>query len=254
MNDDDAAHLKIALITGCSGSIGIHIARALSAAEHSVAVGYRENQTAAMTVVQEIVDAGGAACAVKVDLSDPSTMRDALATISSELGGAVSVLVNNAVAWPESVEQALPFHTAENDDWAGNIRTNLEGTLHLTRLALGPMVDVQWGRVITISTDLVDGSLPADVSYLAAKGGMTAASHAIAWEVGQFGVTVNMVAPGLTVEKGRSVPSDVVAGILARTPRRQLTAASEIASVVAFLASDDASAITSQVIRVNGGH
>lgn len=243
---------RSALITGGAGTIGRHICTALAHSGYAIGVGYRNDSTQAQRVVNEINAADGSAVAVPVLLDDPDSVVPALATMHAKLGP-LGVLVNNAVAWPDDVEQAEPFHRT-TADWASLIRTNLEGTLAITRHCTQAMVDHSWGRVVTVSTDLVDGSMQSDVSYIASKGGMTAASRALSWELGPSGVTVNLVAPGLTAEKGATISPHVVDELIERTPLRRLVTAAEVAAAVAFLASEHAGGITGHVLTVSGGH
>ncbi|TGD87875.1 SDR family oxidoreductase [Mycolicibacterium sp. CH28] len=241
-----------ALVTGGAGTIGSRISQALSAAGFAVGVGYRDNLSRASRVAENIVNAGGEAIAVPVSLEQPESAIAAVETMAAELAP-LGVLVNNAVAWPATVEAAEPFHMDESD-WAATVRLNLEGTLHITRHCLRPMTQQGWGRIVTISTNLVDGVMPSDVSYVSGKGGLTAASRALAWEVGPAGVTVNLVAPGLTAEKGATLPEGIVSRIVDGTPIRRLVTSAEVAAAVAFLASPQAGAITGTVLTVSGGH
>lgn len=243
---------RSALVTGGSGVIGSRICSALAESGFAVGVGYRENDAQARRIVTELRDAGGEATAVPVRLDIPDSIIPAVGELEEKLGP-LGVLVNNAVVWPRNVEQGDPFHRTEAD-WQSLVRINLEGTLAITRHCVGAMVGHRWGRVITISTDLVEGSMQSDVSYIAAKGGMAAASRSLAWEVGPAGVTVNLVAPGLTAEKGATIGSNVVDELVARTPLGRLVTAAEVAGAVAFLASDIAGAITGHTLTVSGGH
>lgn len=243
---------RSALVTGGAGAIGRHICLALARSGFAVGVGYRGDSTRAQEVVDEINTEGGAARAVPAVLDDPDSVIPTIARMHAQLGP-LGVLVNNAVAWPDNVEQAEPFYQTTMD-WASLVRTNLEGTLAITRHCAQTMAHHHWGRIITVSTDLVDGSMQSDVSYIAAKGGMTAASRALAWELGPAGVTVNLVAPGLTAEKGATIAPHVVAELVEHTPLRRLVTAAEVAAAVAFLASENAGAITGHVLTVSGGH
>lgn len=240
------------LVTGGSGVIGAAICTALAKNGWSVAVGYRRDRPRAEEVAASLTAAGVKARAVVVDLSQPEEIPAVIDSIESELG-LLGVLVNNGVVWPTSVEEAAPFYKTD-DDWTQLLQTNLLGTLAITRLALQRMVAHGWGRIISMSTDLLETSMPMDASYLAAKGGMTAAARALAWEAGPRGVTVNVVAPGLTTEKGTTLPEEVTQPIIAQTPMQRLVHAKEVAAGVAFLASDDAAAITGHVLTISGGH
>lgn len=241
---DTAGH-RNALVTGASRGIGAAIARRLARDGFRVWLGYRSRHAAAEGVAKEIHDAGGAALLLPFDVGDPAAVRDVVEPAIAE-HGTLSVLVNNAGLARDGLVPTL-----SDDDWDAVIQTNLSGPFRLTRLALKGMMRQRWGRVVNLASVSAQMGNPGQASYAAAKAGLVAFTRSVALEFGRRNVLVNAVAPGLIeTEMIAEVPVDAMRE---RIALRRIGAPEEVAGVVSFLCSEDASYITGQLIAVNGG-
>jgi 3-oxoacyl-[acyl-carrier protein] reductase len=235
-----------ALVTGASRGIGAAIARALARAGHPVVLNYRTGEAAARAVAAEIVAAGGAAELCPFDVADAAAAAAALERLLADAERPIGVLVNNA-----GVIADAPFPALEPAAWERVTRTTLDGFYNVTRPLVMPMVRRRSGRIVNISS--ISGVMGnrGQVNYAAAKAGLIGATRALAQELASRNITVNAIAPGL-------IDTDMIAGapveeLLKRVPARRLGRPEEVASLVAFLASEEAGYITGQVIGINGG-
>ena len=235
-----------ALITGGSRGIGAAIAAALARAGHPIVLNYHSNETAALATKAAIEAAGGTAELARFDVADATQTAEAVGRLVADEERPIGILVNNA-----GIARDAAFPALEQDDWQRVTRTTLDGFFHVTRPLVMPMVRRRWGRIINISS--VSGVIGnrGQVNYSAAKAGLIGATRALAQEVAHRGVTVNAIAPGLIeTDMTASAPKDVILNLI---PMRRFGRVEEVASLAAYLASDDASYITGQVIGVNGG-
>lgn len=233
-----------ALVTGASRGIGAAIAEELAAAGHGLILNYRSNHSAAEAVRDRIVAAGGVAELAPFDVADAGLAAAALEHLLAS-GKAITVLVNNA-----GVSADAPFPALEREAWEAVLRPTLDGFYNVTRPLVMPMVRRRYGRIINISS--VSGLIGnrGQVNYSAAKAGLIGATRALARELAKRKITVNAVAPGLIdTEMTSAAPEHMVE----RIPMRRMGTASEVAKLVGFLASADASYITGQVITIDGG-
>ena len=237
-----------ALVTGGSRGIGAAVAEALAAAGHPVVINYRSNDAAAQEVVARIESAGGEASLCKFDVADPDASGTAIAQLLDRGVDPrpVGIVVNNA-----GIARDAPFPALEREDWSAVLRTTLDGFFNVTKPFVMPMVRRRWGRVINMSSVSAVIGNRGQVAYAAAKAGIIGATRSLARELAKRKVTVNAVAPGL-------IETDMIEGIvlehaLPMIPARRLGTAAEVASLVRFIASPDASYITGQVFGINGG-
>lgn len=237
--------VKRALVTGGSGGIGATICRRLAADGHYVYVHARKGVDTAEKVVEEITAAGGSAAALHFDVTDADATRK---TLESALdSGPIQILVNNAGVHDDAV---LPGMRPEQ--WHRVIDVALSGFFNVTQAILMPMIRTRWGRIINISSVSALIGNKGQVNYAAAKGALNSATKALALEVATRGITVNSVAPGIirTPMSEGLFDADAISRLV---PMNRAGLPEEVASVVAFLASDEASYLTSQIISVSGG-
>jgi 3-oxoacyl-[acyl-carrier protein] reductase len=236
--------MKRALVTGGSGGIGAAICKRLAADGHHVVVHANRSREKAAAVVAEILAAGGSAEAVAFDVTDRAATAAAL---ESHLeAGAIQILVNNAGIHADAV-----FPGMSGEQWDSVVDVSLNGFFNVTRPLTLPMIRTRWGRIISISSVAGITGNRGQVNYSAAKGALHAASKALALELASRGVTVNAVAPGI-------IATDMIEGafnaeaIKALVPMQRAGQPGEVADLVAFLASGQASYISGQVISING--
>ncbi len=234
------------LVTGASRGIGKHIALALARAGFDIVVHYRSQETAAKSVLKAVSDIGVEASLMCFDVAD----RDAVATAlvrDIEAKGAYYGVVCNA-----GIRRDNAFPALTDSDWDDVLRTNLDGFYNVLHPIVMPMVRAkQGGRIVVLSS--VSGLIGnrGQVNYSASKGGLIAASKALAVELAKRRITVNCVAPGLIeTEMTEELDSSQIMNMI---PARRLGRPEEVAILVAYLFSADAAYITRQVVSVNGG-
>ncbi len=234
-----------ALVTGGSGGIGGAICRRLAREGHHVYVHARQGVDAAESLVKEITSGGGSAAALHFDVTDAEGTRQALEAALA--AGPIQILVNNAGIHDDAV---LPGMRPEQ--WHRVIDVSVNGFFNVTQPLLMPMIRTRWGRIVNISSVSALIGNKGQVNYAAAKGALNSATKALALEVATRGITVNAVAPGIISTPMSRDHFDEKA-IERLVPMNRAGLPEEVASVVAFLASDEASYLTSQVISVSGG-
>lgn len=239
--------MKYALVTGGSRGIGRAVSLRLAKAGYTVIINYQSNEQAAQETLQAIQSQGGQAELLRFDVSNPESVQSALESWqTAHPEDYIDVLVNNA-----GIRRDNLLVWMEPDEFETVLRTNLFSFYHVTRPLLTPMIRHKHGRIINIASLSGITGLPGQCNYAAAKGGLIAATKALAKEVAKKNVTVNAVAPGF-------IKTDMTDGLeeaeLKKTvPMNRFGSAEEVAALVAFLASDDASYITGECISINGG-
>lgn len=239
---------RVALVTGGSRGIGAAVAARLAAEGASVAIGFAGREDAAAAVVSAIEGAGGHACALQGDVSDPAACAALVERTVSEYGR-LDVLVNNAGITRDGLLVRM-----SDDDWRAVIETNLSGAFYTTRAAARPMMKQRSGSIVNIASVVGMMGNAGQVNYSAAKAGLIGMTKTVARELAGRGVRANAVAPGFIETDMTSTLSDAAReGALSMIAMGRMGSADDVAAVVAFLASDDAAYITGQVIAVDGG-
>ena len=241
--------MKTAIVTGGSRGIGKAIVEQLAEEGYKVASTYRTNKKSALELAQQLSKKG---CDVKYFYLEQSERRSVKELIESVMKyfGSIDILVNNA-----AISQEKPFDTISDKDWERMLKVNLQGPFMLIQEVLPFMIKQKWGRIINITS--IGGQWGGfnQVHYAASKAALINLTHSIAKIYSKDGITSNAVAPGLvetdmsafelSTEEGKKKVKSIPIGRIAKPE--------EVASVVAFLASDEASYITGQTINVNGG-
>ncbi len=237
---------RVALVTGASRGIGRGIARALASRGAKVVAAARgENANA---VVEEIQGTGGHAEAIALEVTEEAAADRALGGIH-ERHGRFEILVNTAGIARDQLVLRL-----KREDWDAVLATNLTAAFALTQAALKPMIRQRRGRIISISSVVGQAGNPGQANYAASKAGLIGFTKAVALEVASRGITANVVAPGLVeTDMTRDIADKAREQWESKIPLRRLGTPEDIAAAVCFLASDEASYITGQVLAVNGG-
>jgi 3-oxoacyl-[acyl-carrier protein] reductase len=237
---------RVAIVTGASRGIGRAIALALAGQGASVVAAARGDH--AGPVASEIAAAGGQAMAQAVDVTDPGSVADAVARTLDRFGR-VDILVNNA-----GIARDQLMLRMKAEDWNAVIATNLTAAFTCTQAVLRPMIRQRAGRIISISSVVGQAGNAGQANYAASKAGLIGFTKALALEIASRGITVNVVAPGvIDTDMTRAIPDEARTAWAARVPLGRVGTALDVAGAVCFLASDEASYITGQVVAVNGG-
>jgi acetoacetyl-CoA reductase len=233
---------RVALVTGGTRGIGAAISTGLKAAGFTVAANYAGNVEKA-----EAFKAETGISVFRFDVSDPEACAAGVQAIEAELG-AVDVLVNNA-----GITRDGTLHKMTYDQWSAVIRTNLDSMFCMTRPLIEGMRDRNYGRIINISSINGQKGQAGQTNYSAAKAGVIGFTKALAQENARKGITVNCICPGyIDTEMVQAVPPKVLESIISSIPVGRLGKAEEIASMVVYLASEQAAFVTGSVMTVNG--
>ena len=239
---------KNALITGASRGIGAEIARVLAKNGVKVWINYRNNAELADKLKEEIENEGGSAAVIGFDVSDEKAFVEAIKTIVDS-DGELSYLVNNAGITKDKLAMRMSV-----DDFKEVIEKNLVSTFIGCREALKVMSKKRFGSVVNIASVVAEAGNVGQANYVASKGGIISMTKTFALEGASRNIRFNAVTPGfIDTDMTRTLPEKIKEEILNKIPLRRLATPREVANAVAFLLSDEASYITGETLKVNGG-
>ena len=238
---------KVALVTGGSRGIGRAIALRLAAEGAYVVVNYAKNREAAEEVVSSIEKAGGRARVSGFDVSDFDTVQEEIENIVTELGG-IHILVNNA-----GITQDTLIVRMKKEDWDNVMTTNLNGVFNCTKAVARIMIKQRQGRIINLTSVVGEMGNSGQTNYAASKAGIIGFTKAAARELASRAITVNAVSPGfIETDITQNLTDEIRKQYIDKIPLQRFGSPEDVAGVVSFLASDEASYITGEVLRVNG--
>lgn len=239
---------RVALVTGGSRGIGRAICERLASAGAFVVVNYQGNEAAAGETLSRVEAAGGKGETLRFDVSDPAAADEAIAGVAKR-HGRIDVLVNNAgIARDQLLLRVSP------DDLAATWKTNLDGAILCSKAAVRLMMRKRFGRIVNLSSVVAEAGNPGQAVYAASKAGLIGFTKTLAREYATRGVTANVVAPGfIETDMTAGLPEDAKKSFLEQTPLGRAGTTADVAAAVHYLVSDEASFVTGQVLRVNGG-
>jgi 3-oxoacyl-[acyl-carrier protein] reductase len=240
---------KTALVTGASRGIGRAVAVTLARGGASVALNYAGNDAAAAEALKLVQEAGAPRAKLyKFDVADPAACAAAVDAVIEEWG-ALNILVNNAGI---SKDQTIALF--KDEDWNRHIGVNLTGTFNLVRAVARPMMKQKGGAIVNLTSVVGEMGNRGQAAYAASKAGIIGLTKSVARDLASRGIRVNAVAPGyVDTDMTGALPEAARAKLQEMIPLARIGSAQDVAEAVAFLASDQASYVTGEVLRVNGG-
>lgn len=239
---------QVAVVSGGSRGIGRAIVKAYANEGAHVAIIYKGSKESAESLAAEITSEGKKAKAYQVDVANLEEVKRCVEQIEKDFGS-INILVNNAGIIKDDLLVRM-----EPEAWNAVLQTNLGGTFHFCHTIAYSMMRQRKGRIINISSVAADHVNPGQTNYAASKGAINSFTRALAVELASRGVTVNAIAPGFIEtdmsEAVRNKAGDLIKKMI---PMRRLGQPEDIAHVAVFLASEDASYITGQILKVDGG-
>lgn len=238
---------KYALVTGGGRGIGAAVCRQLASQGYSVIINYKSSRESAEKLMLEIQESGGAAELLPFDVSSPESIDSAIESWEdAHPSDYIAVLVNNA-----GIREDTLMVFMNNEQWDKVLSTNLGSAFYTTRRVLKRMLTKRWGRIVNVSSLSGLKGLPGQVNYSSSKAALIGMTKALAQETAVRKVTVNAVAPGfIQTDMTQSFNEEEYTKLI---PAGRFGKPEEVASLVGYLASEQASYITGQVISVNGG-
>jgi len=239
---------KVALVTGASRGIGRAVALELGR-QGAIVAGTATTMDGAKNISEFLSQNGMQGLGFCLDVGSTDGVESVMTAISTELGAAPLILVNNAGITRDNLLMRM-----KDEEWDSVINTNLNSLFRVCRIAVKAMTKARWGRIINISSVVASSGNPGQSNYAASKAAAEGFSRSLAREIGSRGITVNAVAPGfIDTDMTRALNEKQIEALLTQIPLARFGKPEEIASVVAFLASDAGGYITGETIQVNGG-
>jgi 2-hydroxycyclohexanecarboxyl-CoA dehydrogenase len=241
-----------AIVTGGASGIGLAVTESLAQRGAKVAI-FDVQQDRIDTEVARLRSGGATIAGFNVDVSSREQIQTAVAAVREELGP-VLILVNSA-----GIEQFGVFSRITDDLWDRVMAINLRGPFICSQAVLPDMKAAKWGRIVHISSSSAQSGQPLMAAYVSSKAGLIGLTKSMALELGQFGITVNTIPPGMVVTPmtDRAVAegrfTDTIEHFASITPVRRAGEPEDIANAAMFLCMDESSYVTGQVIGVNGG-
>ncbi len=238
---------QVALVTGASRGIGKAILHAL-AADACIVVGTATTQNGANSIQEGLNSANYEGQALVLDVTQDDSIKSCLSAIKEKYG-APTILVNNAGITKDNLLMRM-----KDEEWNDVINTNLSSIYRLSKACMRDMMKAKTGRIVNISSVVGLSGNAGQANYAAAKAGMIGFSKSLAQEIASRGITVNAVAPGfIETDMTSELTAEQQEALLSNVPLGRMGSAQEVAAVVKFLVSEDASYITGETIHVNGG-
>lgn len=239
---------KVVVITGASRGIGLSIAECFAAEGASIALCSTNNEKAKATAEKLSNDYSTECFGIGIDIKDFNAVSDFIKQVNDKFGR-IDVLINNAGITRDNLLLRL-----NEDDWSDVIETNLNSIFNTTKSVIKFMLKKKYGRIINVSSVVGLMGNPGQSNYAASKAGMIAFTKSIAREYGKKNITINAVAPGfIQTDMIETLPKDYLDNIIENIPMVRLGTTNDVSRAIMFLASDDASYITGQVLSIDGG-
>ncbi|MCT4621409.1 MAG: 3-oxoacyl-[acyl-carrier-protein] reductase [Marinisporobacter sp.] len=239
---------KTAIVTGGSRGIGKAIALKLADLGANIVVNYTSNAAKAEEVVKQIKDMGKEAIALKADVSNSEEVQNFIKEVEEKFES-IDILVNNAGITKDTLLMKM-----KEEDWDRVMSINLKGTYNCTKAVTRKMMKQRSGKIVNVASVVGVTGNAGQANYAASKAGVIGFTKSIAKELGIRGINVNAVAPGFIETDMTDVLSDKVKEeIMKNIPMKKLGKAEDVANVVAFLCSNEASYVTGQVLNIDGG-
>ena len=239
---------KVALVTGASRGIGQAIAKELALDESLTVIGTATTEDGASSISHYFAKWGLDGDGIVMDVSDPESVAEGVKQVTQAYGAPL-ILVNNAGITRDGLLLRM-----KEEDWSEVVNTNMSSVYRVSKAVLRGMTKARWGRIINVSSVVAQMGNAGQANYCASKAGIEGFSRSLAKEISGRGITVNSVAPGfIETSMTEELSDSVKANMLSNIPMQRLGQPEEVASVVKFLASAQASYITGETIHVNGG-
>lgn len=241
---------KTVLVTGASSGIGRATALAFADEKAHIAVGYHTNRQAAEETAALAEKRGARAICWQLDLGQPDELEAAVAHARRELGP-ISVLANNAVRWPGWPDPGELFETAPPERFTSSVNANLIGPYLLARSVVADMREHHWGRIVNVSTGLVEDGFPNSAAYIAAKSGLHGLTRVMSRELAAHGILTNVVMPGFT-PADKQLPPELLDKASSAAATQTVTHPDDVARMIVFLCSAANTNTTGEAIRTDG--